>query len=94
MTKRMTFEMEHYIEPFSSNVHSVLKVFIEDKTLIYHRDFGYTDKNILDMIGVFLQETEVMSMQSTTYTIDISDGSGTYSVTDMNPKVYITDDTI
>jgi hypothetical protein len=94
MTTSLTFKVEFYVETFSSNVHRVLKVYTEGDTLVYTRDFGYTDRSIFEMIEEFISGMREQEPQAGTYVVNISDTNGTYSVTDMNPRIYITDDTI
>lgn len=92
--KRITFEIENYVDAWSSEVHDVFKVFIEGDTLVYSRDYGRSNKNIVDYISDFIKEFDVQAMQSNTYTIDLSDKRDTYSVSSSSYPVYTTDDTI
>jgi hypothetical protein len=69
-------------------------VYADGKTLVYKRDFGHTDRDIFDLIGEFIDDMTERDPQTGTYVVNISDTNGTYSVTDMNPITYITDDTI
>lgn len=92
--KTITFGIENHVDTFSGDVYDTFKVIIEGE-VIYTKDYGYSDRNIFDYIQEFLSEVKLSSPhQDGTYTIEISDGDTTYSVTDATPREYITDDTL
>lgn len=92
--KKITFKVEHYVDAYTSAVHEVFKVFVEDETLVYMRDYKRQRGNIIDYISDFIKEFDVVSMQSNTYTLDFREKNTPFSVTAINPPDYITDDTI
>lgn len=95
MMKTITFGIEHYVNEISGLVCDTFKVIL-DGEVIYTRDYGYSDRNIFDYIQEFLSEAKLSSAHNNdgTYTIEISDGDSTYSVTDAAPREYVTDDTL
>jgi hypothetical protein len=92
--KKITFKVEHYIDAYTSAVHEVFKVYVEDETLVYMRDNKRERRNIIDYICDFIKEFDVVSMQTNTYTLDFKERNAGYSVTAINPPDYVTDDTI
>jgi hypothetical protein len=91
--KRVTFTIDKYIEPWTSLEHTVFNVFIEDMP-VYSKDYGYSEKNIIDFIGDFIKEVDLGEIRSKTYTIRINGGDTTYSVTNMPTENYTSDDTL
>lgn len=92
--KKITFKVEHYVDAYTSAVHEVFKVFVEDETLVYMRDYKRQRGNIIDYISDFIKEFDVVSMQSNTYTLDFRERNTAFSVSQINPPDYVTDDTI
>lgn len=94
MMKRITFVVEQYVDPWSSNVHEIFKALIEGDTLVYSRDYGHSKKNMIDYIEDFINDFDIQAMRNNTYTIDMSNVSSTYSLSNPPAREYITDDTI
>lgn len=92
MMKTITFGIENHV---SGDLHDTFKVIIEGE-VIYTKDYGHSDRNIFDYIQEFLSEVKLSSphQDDGIYTIEISEGDTTYSVTDATPREYITDDTL
>ena len=93
--KTITFGIENYVDEFSGTVCDTFKVILEGE-VIYTKAYGYSDRNIFDYIQEFLSEAKLRSEDNDDgiYTIEISEGDSTYSVTDPHPREYVTDDTL
>jgi hypothetical protein len=94
MMKKIIFLVEHYVDPWTSNVHDLFKVCIEGDIVVYSKDYGYSSKNMIDYIRDFLKDFDVQAMMSNTYTIDMSNTNSTYSISNPPDRMYVTDDTI